>query len=244
MLLQVGTEKPEAVPFLASTNPPLCRVFCCEEDEPGLLQSPFPHYPFFSHPGTPPLLMSLRHKERFVGGLNSMTGIKEAAFWDSGGSRGHSWNDAKGFVVAGSDCGHALVFDRRSLSLACALKADSDVVNCVRPHPSLPLLATSGIENTIRLWAPRYAHATQSPNSTVNSDTDNADAPKQRQIPLHGPTAPRVAARATADRTGLSRLVMRNSGAELVSESDDAASDEDASSRSRQFALFHRLLFG
>jgi nuclear receptor interaction protein len=28
------------------------------------------------------------------------------------------------------------------------------VVNCVAPHPSLPLLATSGIDYDIKLWAP------------------------------------------------------------------------------------------
>lgn len=31
-----------------------------------------------------------------------------------------------------------------------ALQADEDVANCVQPHPSLPVLATSGIESVIR----------------------------------------------------------------------------------------------
>ena len=35
-----------------------------------------------------------------------------------------------------------------------ALQADEDVANCVQPHPSLPVLATSGIENVVRLWRP------------------------------------------------------------------------------------------
>jgi len=35
-----------------------------------------------------------------------------------------------------------------------ALKADEDVVNCVQPHPTLPVLATSGIESVVRLWHP------------------------------------------------------------------------------------------
>jgi hypothetical protein len=40
------------------------------------------------------------------------------------------------------------------------LQADEDVANCVKPHPSLPLLATSGIESVIR-WvvrSPEHAH--------------------------------------------------------------------------------------
>lgn len=33
------------------------------------------------------------------------------------------------------------------------LQADEDVANCVQPHPSLPMLATSGIEPVIRCAA-------------------------------------------------------------------------------------------
>ena len=38
--------------------------------------------------------------------------------------------------------------------LVQVLQADEDVANCVRPHPSLPLLATSGIESVIRCAMP------------------------------------------------------------------------------------------
>jgi hypothetical protein len=34
------------------------------------------------------------------------------------------------------------------------LAADEDVANCVQPHPHLPVLATSGIDSVVRLWAP------------------------------------------------------------------------------------------
>lgn len=34
------------------------------------------------------------------------------------------------------------------------LAADEDVANCVQPHPHLPVLATSGIDTVVRLWAP------------------------------------------------------------------------------------------
>lgn len=34
------------------------------------------------------------------------------------------------------------------------LAADEDVANCVQPHPHLPVLATSGIDTVIKLWAP------------------------------------------------------------------------------------------
>lgn len=134
-----------------------------------------------------------------------MTGIKEAAFWDCDAisNAGSLWPvrgcHKRGFIVAGSDCGHALVFDRRSTALVCALKADVDVVNCVRPHPTLPLLATSGIENTIRLWAPRHAY------------DGGGTGPDESRTPLQGPSAPpRIPARATTDQARLAKVIERN----------------------------------
>lgn len=34
------------------------------------------------------------------------------------------------------------------------LEADQHVVNCLQPHPTLPYLATSGIDYDIKLFAP------------------------------------------------------------------------------------------
>lgn len=34
------------------------------------------------------------------------------------------------------------------------LEADKYVVNCVQPHPTLPLLATSGIDYNIKIFTP------------------------------------------------------------------------------------------
>lgn len=34
------------------------------------------------------------------------------------------------------------------------LEADSHVVNCLQPHPTLPYLITSGIDHDIKLFAP------------------------------------------------------------------------------------------
>ena len=59
-----------------------------------------------------------------------------------------------GFIVAGSDGGRACIFDRATGCLVAALPADASVCNAVRPHPSLPWLATSGIESVVRLWGP------------------------------------------------------------------------------------------
>jgi len=90
---------------------------------------------------------------RFLGGVNLQTDIKEARFWGSAAA-----------VVAGSDDGLALVWcapphlassaTASPPPLAAALVADEDIINCVLPHPRLPLLATSGLENVVRVWAP------------------------------------------------------------------------------------------
>ena len=81
---------------------------------------------------------------RFIGHANRHTDIKEAVFMGP--------NDQ--YVVAGSDCGHAFIWERRSGRLVRALKADEDVVNCCQGNPAELLLATSGIEDVIRLWRP------------------------------------------------------------------------------------------
>lgn len=70
------------------------------------------------------------------------TMIKEATFWG---------ND---YVLSGSDCGHVFIWDRYSAKLVMLLEADHHVVNCIQPHPFLPMLATSGIDYDVKLWAP------------------------------------------------------------------------------------------
>lgn len=72
------------------------------------------------------------------------TMIKEATFW------GYD------YVLSGSDCGHVFVWDRKSARLVMLLEADHHVVNCIQPHPQLPLLATSGIDYDVKLWAPMH----------------------------------------------------------------------------------------
>ncbi len=68
--------------------------------------------------------------------------IKEACWWG---------ND---FILSGSDCGHIFGWDRWSGRLVLLLQADRHVVNCVRPHPFDPILASSGIDYNVKLWAP------------------------------------------------------------------------------------------
>lgn len=59
------------------------------------------------------------------------------------------------FVISGSDCGHAMIWNAADGSLLKVLKADSEgAVNCLDTHPTLPLLATSGLEHDAKLFLP------------------------------------------------------------------------------------------
>ena len=89
------------------------------------------------------------------GGGESSDSEGESEGAGGGGGGGFAlpaWLGRRGWVVAGSDCGGAWVYDRASGLPVARLPADADVCNAVRPHPSEPLLATSGIENVVRLW--------------------------------------------------------------------------------------------
>lgn len=46
------------------------------------------------------------------------------------------------------------------------LLADDEVANCVQPHPTLPVLATSGIEEVVDLWSPFH-----DPDRPLQEDT-------------------------------------------------------------------------
>lgn len=47
------------------------------------------------------------------------------------------------------------MWDKETTNLVRVLKGDDSIVNCLQPHPSMCLLATSGIDPVIRLWSPR-----------------------------------------------------------------------------------------
>eukprot|EP00198_Chlamydomonas_reinhardtii_P013232 XP_001702569.1 predicted protein [Chlamydomonas reinhardtii] len=101
-------------------------------------------------------------RARFVGQSNVQTDIKEVGFIGS--------DDA--VVAAGSDCGRVYLYDAASGAVLRALPADEDVANCVQCHPSLPVIATSGIETVVRLWSP--SDALPSP-AAVRELTDELD---------------------------------------------------------------------
>ncbi|XP_055524340.1 DDB1- and CUL4-associated factor 6-like [Wyeomyia smithii] len=79
---------------------------------------------------------------KFVGHRNARTVIKQANFWGNN------------YIMSGSDCGHVFTYERATGRLVMLMEADQHVVNCVQPHPTLPILATSGIDYDIKVWSP------------------------------------------------------------------------------------------
>ncbi|XP_053678141.1 DDB1- and CUL4-associated factor 6-like [Anopheles nili] len=80
--------------------------------------------------------------QKYVGHRNARTLMKEAKFWGDN------------FVMSGSDCGGIFTWDRKTAKLVMLMAGDNHVVNCIQPHPTLPILATSGIDYDIKIWEP------------------------------------------------------------------------------------------
>eukprot|EP00250_Pteridium_aquilinum_P006185 c16154_g1_i1 orf=313-1746(+) len=58
------------------------------------------------------------------------------------------------YVVSGSDCGRIFIWKKSGGQLVSLLMGDEQVVNCLEPHPYATVLATSGMDNDVKLWAP------------------------------------------------------------------------------------------
>lgn len=88
---------------------------------------------------------SYDYSTRFCGHCNTHTDIKEANFIGEHGE----------YIAAGSDDGNVFIWEKASGNLVRILHGDESIINCVQWHPSVPMLATSGIESVVRLWEPK-----------------------------------------------------------------------------------------
>ncbi|XP_016661074.1 WD and tetratricopeptide repeats protein 1-like [Acyrthosiphon pisum] len=82
---------------------------------------------------------------RYIGRNNNFCiHNKEANFF---GSRNQ-------FIVAGSDNGLIFVWEKNTEKNLFTLQGDYSAVNCIQPHPSEFLFATSSIGRNVKLWSP------------------------------------------------------------------------------------------
>ncbi|PWN47068.1 WD40 repeat-like protein [Violaceomyces palustris] len=58
------------------------------------------------------------------------------------------------YVVSGSDDGNWFLWDTETSKLQGLWEGDSSVVNVLQPHPTLPVMAISGIDDTVKIFAP------------------------------------------------------------------------------------------
>jgi len=122
------------------------------------------------------------------------------------------------YVVSGSDDGNLFIWAKDTGKLVNILSGDAEVVNVVQAHPYEPMLAVSGIDNTIKIFSPdaraqRDARrgltaATRGPRARqVNHSIGIGNNPRRRAAPAaaepaweHPHIAPHVLAAARARR--------------------------------------------
>lgn len=65
------------------------------------------------------------------------------------------------FIVSGSDCGHIFLWDKATENIVQYMEGDEGgVINVLEPHPFAPILATSGLDHDVKIWAPTAENPT------------------------------------------------------------------------------------
>ncbi|XP_023338808.1 DDB1- and CUL4-associated factor 8 [Eurytemora carolleeae] len=84
------------------------------------------------------------YKSRFRGHRNSAT-VKGVNYY---GGRSE-------YVISGSDCGNVFFWDKETEGIVNIFHGDDNgVVNVLESHPTLPVLATSGLDEEVKVWLP------------------------------------------------------------------------------------------
>ncbi|KAJ1943586.1 hypothetical protein FBU59_002866 [Linderina macrospora] len=81
------------------------------------------------------------------------------------------------YIASGSDDGRLFIWDRQSMEIVQILRGDNEVVNIIESHPTLPLIAVSGIDCEVHIF---------SINQGGPSHTHRRNFPLVRQHPPHG----------------------------------------------------------
>lgn len=132
--------------------------------------------------------MALDYAERFVGHCNTTTDIKEANYFGNdanfviagyvlhlssvhadGGSleRNSQFTFSIHSFSHSSDDGNIFIWERPTNVITSVYKGDMAIVNCIQPHPFYCMLATSGIDNEVRIWTPQSDDASYVAKSKI-----------------------------------------------------------------------------
>ncbi|KAL7127712.1 hypothetical protein ABFS83_14G269600 [Erythranthe nasuta] len=107
--------------------------------------------------------MAVDMKQRYVGHCNIGTDIKQASFI---GQRGE-------YIASGSDDGRWFIWEKKTGRLIKMLHGDDAVVNCIQCHPHDCVIATSGIDSTIKIWSPNSPVASIVAGGAAGPETSN-----------------------------------------------------------------------
>lgn len=98
---------------------------------------------------------------QYVGHVSSMTikgsvraARKTSSPTDLATRRCNFFGRRSEWVISGSDDARVYFWNKRSGALVNVLSGHDDVVNCTVASPTYPMLATSGIDNNVKLWEP------------------------------------------------------------------------------------------
>ncbi|BGP56941.1 hypothetical protein JCM8202v2_004577 [Rhodotorula sphaerocarpa] len=123
-------------------------------------------------------------------------------------------------VVSGSDDGNWFAYDRQSGEIRGIFKGDSSVVNVLNPHPKLPIVAISGIDEVVKLFGP-----TSDPEVAAESNmADQFETIKARNA--RGEGRARFGSSINAER--LLQMLFARAGAPGMAEDDDEESEGEA----------------
>ncbi|KAJ1025939.1 hypothetical protein NDA16_002565 [Ustilago loliicola] len=119
----------------------------------------------WSTSSTAPAVPTVYPRSAYKGHCNRET-VKDVAF------AGHSDN----YVISGSDDGNWFMWDKLTSEIKGIWHGDSSVVNVMAMHPDLPVFAISGIDDTIKIFAPvtitPFPPSAESEDTGVDASTD------------------------------------------------------------------------
>ncbi|KAG2367342.1 WD40-repeat-containing domain protein [Suillus spraguei] len=91
------------------------------------------------------------------------------------------------FITSGSDDGNFFIWRKSTGELVDILEGDQQVVNVIETHPHLPLVAVSGIDTTVKLFAP--ARGVPSFSRWNNAETIKKNNTRASRMGLSGRSA-------------------------------------------------------
>jgi len=135
------------------------------------------------------------------------------------------------YVVSGSDSGHVFIWDKKTTQLVNILEGDGEVVNVVQGtarqasaiisasnraagHPYEPVLAVSGIDQTIKIFSPD-ARAQDDARAGINIATQGSSGLSHGRTRFHGRRS-----HADADQPGLASRKRMHQSYQITSQND------------------------